>query len=109
MRKIDRGCSVRRFLVVTFAWVWAVIILSWDASTTAAVEYRIYRATGQGFQLLGQVPGLTFSDDSSPDGETVQYFVTAVLPAAGLESQSSNAVTIVNPPASPGSLTAQSQ
>jgi hypothetical protein len=74
--------------------------LSWNASTSAVVGYRVYRSeksatsytplTGEAFDAL------TYSDTAVAAGATYYYVVTAI-DAAGVESATSNQVKTVVP------------
>jgi hypothetical protein len=76
--------------------------LTWNASTSAVVGYRVYRSTssGQFYSPLFSTPvnALSFDDSTVTNGDTYYYVVTAV-DASGVESLYSNQAT-ANVPAS---------
>ena len=86
------------------------VSLTWDASTSGATFYRVYRAVSTcnaAFVLMGQVPGtqLNFVNGSNPDGsplvegQTYCYAVSTVL--NGSEGVKSVPVTATIPVAPP--------
>ncbi len=95
--------------------------LSWGASSTAGVNYNIYRCTGVGCAPFPGTPlvsqyagGLTYKDSAVTAGTTYQYQITATCTqscAVGFtgESAPNNVVTAVIPiapiiPQPPGTL-----
>jgi hypothetical protein len=79
------------------------VTLTWVASTTAGVKYKVYRgATHNGpYQLLTtsaswQVSGTTFEDTNAQPGATYYYVVTAV-DGSGNESVNSNETSATVP------------
>lgn len=62
------------------------IVLTWNASTTAGVNYNIYRGTVSGgpYTKLNSTPivGLTYSDTTGVGGTKYFYVETAVCTAA---------------------------
>lgn len=80
------------------------VTLAWD-HPGGAEGFRLYRADGQGFQLVATVAGTvrTWTDQDAKQGQ-YSYFVTAFSGAA--ESGPSNVVTISLPPPAPDGVAA---
>ena len=75
------------------------VSLSWDASSSSIMGYRVYRSSvsGADFTLLtATVPDVGYIDSTVASGHTYYYVVTAVDPV-GVESPFSNQVTAVIP------------
>ena len=76
------------------------VSLSWTASTSTMVDYKIYRGTQSGgpYAVLGSGNGTatTYTDGTVQSGQTYYYVVTAV-DSAGLESVYSNQAQAVIP------------
>lgn len=76
------------------------VYLTWDASTSQVIGYRVYRSETSGGSyspLYGTaIDALTYDDTSVSSGLTYYYVVTAV-DAAGNESVQSNQATAVIP------------
>jgi len=74
--------------------------LTWNASTSSVVGYRVYRSETSGSSytsLTGStLNALTYNDSTVTSGSTYYYVVTAV-DAAGVESVYSNQATAVIP------------
>lgn len=89
--KIPLTCSTAPIVVVHG------IALSWQASSTAGVNYNVYRSqvTGGPYGLNTSIPvvGTTYTDPSAVVGTTYFYVVRAVS-SAGVESTNSNEVQI---------------
>jgi Abnormal spindle-like microcephaly-assoc'd, ASPM-SPD-2-Hydin len=70
--------------------------LTWDASSSAVVGYRVYRSTSSGtsYSPLFSTPlnSLTYSDSTVTDSSTYYYVVTSV-DSDGVESTYSNQAT----------------
>jgi hypothetical protein len=76
------------------------VALTWDASTSKVIGYRVYRSESSGgsYNALNgtAISALNYSDDSVSAGTTYYYVVTAVDPS-GAESVYSNQATAVIP------------
>jgi hypothetical protein len=76
------------------------VALTWNASTSLAVSYYVYRSvvSGTGFTKIGSTPGavLSYTDMSVLNG-TTYYYVTTTVDAANAESAYSNLATAVIP------------
>jgi Abnormal spindle-like microcephaly-assoc'd, ASPM-SPD-2-Hydin len=76
------------------------VALTWNASTSTVVGYRVYRSesSGSSFAALNgtALNALTYTDSTVASGTTYYYMVTAV-DSAGTESIYSNQVTAVIP------------
>ncbi|WP_233531157.1 transglycosylase domain-containing protein [Paenibacillus alkalitolerans] len=74
-------------------------ILSWPASKTANVEYRLYRkeTSQQAFELVLSTPATEVVDITLEAGKTYQYYVTVYSPESDAESDRSNIVEVVVP------------
>jgi Abnormal spindle-like microcephaly-assoc'd, ASPM-SPD-2-Hydin len=74
--------------------------LSWTASTSQVSGYNVYRSTtsGSGYALLNSSPIATasYTDPTVAAGTTYYYVVTSVS-ASGVESSSSNQVSVTVP------------
>jgi fibronectin type 3 domain-containing protein len=74
--------------------------LTWNASTSAVVGYRVYRSDSSGTSytpLTGEAfDALTYSDTTVAAG-TIYYYVVTAIAAAGDESTHSNQVKAVVP------------
>jgi len=70
--------------------------LSWNASTSTASGYNVYRSTVSGSQYVklnsSLISGLTYVDSTVQSG-TTYYFVTTAVDSAGNESAYSNEVS----------------
>jgi hypothetical protein len=76
-----------------------VVHLTWKASPSSVVGYRLYRSDASGTAytpLTAMLDSLSFDDSSVDSGATYYYVVTAV-DAAGEESTYSNQATAVIP------------
>jgi fibronectin type 3 domain-containing protein len=75
-------------------------LLSWIASGSPVIGYKVYRGTQSGgpYALLstGSINAETFTDATVTSGQTYFYVVTA-MSSAGLESAFSNEVAAVIP------------
>lgn len=85
------------------------VALSWVASTTPSVSYRVFRSTVSGgpySQISGNVSALTFTDSIVSNGATYFYVVRSF--DGTVESADSNEVKAVIPqaPQPPGQVTA---
>ena len=73
------------------------VTLTWDASASSAIGYRVYRDDGNGLSPISQVlPNLTYTDSTVVSGNSYIYAVTSV-DSAGDESVYSNQVSAVIP------------
>jgi Legume lectin domain len=76
------------------------VYLSWEASSSVVVGYRVYRGTISGGPYLtystALIPVLSYTDTAVAAGTTYYYVVTAI-DAAGVESPHSNEVAAVIP------------
>lgn len=75
------------------------VALSWQASPSSVVGYRVYRSTtaGSGFSpLTSTISALSYSDTAVANGTTYYYVVTAI-DSSGSESAYSNETSAVIP------------
>jgi fibronectin type 3 domain-containing protein len=76
------------------------VALSWGASKSSVIGYRVYRSESSGgsYNALNgtAITALNYSDDSVSPGTTYYYVVTAV-DSSGAESVYSNQATAVIP------------
>ena len=71
--------------------------LSWKASSTAGVQYRVYRCIPGGqCSRIALVSGTSHSDSDVRPSQGYCYFVTAVTAAATPKEQESNASNVVS-------------
>jgi uncharacterized repeat protein (TIGR01451 family) len=76
------------------------VTLSWHASTSDVIGYRVYRSetSGSGFSALNgtTITALNYTDSTVSSGTTYYYVVTSVN-SSGVESAHSNQATAVVP------------
>ncbi len=74
------------------------VTLTWKASTTAGVNYNVYRRGPSGSVKLNSAPlaATTYVDKTVQAGQTYSYVAKAVT-ANGAESVASNEVTVTIP------------
>lgn len=68
------------------------VTLSWQApSYGIAIVYKVYREN----VLLTSLSELTYTDDTVTNGNSYQYFVTAIYASPATESSASNTITLM--------------
>jgi fibronectin type 3 domain-containing protein len=89
------------FVVLALSCVgWsAEVKLTWNASTTAGVRYRVYRATKSGgpyHMIASGISILTYTDHSVVDGKTYFYVVNCrELDDNGISGYSNQAKAVI--------------